>query len=149
MSADRFREIYEEKAQMQGGLVIGGAPKGRKCACNAQGQYKCPAPVGAGRRGGYKPKKGPGAGQYRECSRTGTASRTCQAAKENPWVTHVRIEADANHNGNYAAALADPATRASYVPLSAEERQQRLEERQGDPYYPQKNHRKLRNYPYH
>jgi len=126
MSQQRYKEIFEEKARMNGG-------------CD-----------GGLRIGGRRGKNG----KYVSCTRTGTNSAACEAAATNPWIIHVKGVAKEKYRGDYAMALADPATRDSYRPLSKTAKDNRARERQSlyeQGLYPGMQHHTLRNnnYPDH
>jgi hypothetical protein len=115
MEQSRYRQIYREKALMNGGYTIGGgqcckggAPRGYKCTCEKQKMYPP--------KGKYK-KSFVRCSKY-ACSKKGAGyavggSRTRGMRSGNPWINFVHQVA--NSKGiSYAEALADPATARAY-----------------------------------
>ena len=100
MSQERYREIYEEKARMNGGLRIGGCEGGaskykRKCVKESKkhpsGKLRCD-------KYGYV---------------KGGSKKNVQAAAHNPWVMFLK-EYAAEHRISYAEALQDPNAQRLY-----------------------------------
>ena len=95
---------------MNGGLRIGGAPKGYKCGCD-NNKYKCKSPnvKGLGYEGG---KYNPRCTESRIVHKKSSYAQ-CLAAEANPWIQHVRDFAEAN-GMTYAQALSDPDVTRGY-----------------------------------